>query len=91
MGAPSLPCFRLEQTFFGFKPEDRVTLHSTLFNLIWVGEGRWDWNTIYNMPVFLRKYWIKRLNQINEEAKNQQEQPKKKNKYSKDKIAKPPM
>jgi len=43
------------------------------------------------MPIFLRQYWIKRLNQINEQAKNQQEQPKKKNKYSKDKIAKPPM
>jgi len=62
MGAPSLPGFRLGQTFFGFKPEDRKILHEHIFNLIWVGEGRWDWNTIYHMPTFLRKFWIEQIN-----------------------------
>ena len=64
MEAPSKPCFRLEQTFFGFKPEDRVSLHENIFKILWYGEGRWDWDTIYNMPVFLRNYWIKRINDI---------------------------
>jgi hypothetical protein len=54
----------LEQTFFGFKPEDRLRLHDTLFNLIWHGGGRWDFDTIYNMPIFLRKYWITRVQAI---------------------------
>lgn len=32
--------------------------------MIWFGEGRWDWDTIYNMPVFLRNFWIKKINEI---------------------------
>ena len=62
--APSKPGFALEQTFFGFKPEDRPKLHENIFNLIWHGEGRWDWDTIYNMPIHIRKFWIKKINKI---------------------------
>lgn len=64
MEAPLLPGFPLEQTFFGFKPDDRIALHENIFNLIWHGEGRWDWDTIYNMPIFLRKFYIKQINTI---------------------------
>jgi hypothetical protein len=79
MGALSLLAFALEQTFFGFKPEDRVRLHESIFNLVWWGDGRWDWDTVYNMPIFLRDFWIKKVNKIigekeeaAEEIKNQQ-------------------
>jgi hypothetical protein len=64
MEAPLLPGFRLDQTFFGYKPEDRIVLHENLFNLIWWGEGRWDWDTIYNMPIPIRKLWTKKVNDI---------------------------
>ena len=64
MGAPSTRCFRLEQTFFGFKPEDRVSLHENIFKILWYGEGRWDWDTIYNFPIFLRKFYVRQLNEI---------------------------
>jgi hypothetical protein len=33
-----------------------------IFDLIWWGAGRWDWNTIYNMPIFLRTFWLQKLN-----------------------------
>ncbi len=61
-GAPSVQCFKLDQTFFGFKPQDRVALHSTLFDLVWQGEGRWSWETVYNLPVNTRKFWINKIN-----------------------------
>lgn len=64
MEAPSRPCFQLEPTFFGFKPEDRVQNHENIFNLIWFGEGRWNWNDVYHMPIFLRSFWIQRCNEI---------------------------
>jgi hypothetical protein len=63
--APSLQNFNLDQTFFGFNPEDRKILHNILFDLIWIGDGRWDWNTVYTLPVFLRRYWIDQLNRKN--------------------------
>ena len=53
-------------TFFGFNPEDRKILHDILFDLMWAGEGRWDWNTVYTLPVFLRRYWVTRINNKNE-------------------------
>jgi hypothetical protein len=71
----------LDQTFFGFKPADRILLHKVLFDLIWAGNGRWDWQTIYNMPIFLRNFWIDNLNEKN--------QPKTATK-SKTEIATPP-
>ena len=61
---PSRHCFQLDQNFFGFKPEDRVNLHDNIFNLLWHGEGRWDWNTLYNMPVHIRRHWAKRVNDL---------------------------
>ena len=59
---PSEPGFQLAQTFFGFKPADRATLHEILFDLVWQGEGRWDLETIYSMPIPMRRFWIKKFN-----------------------------
>lgn len=87
--APSPPGFRLDETFFGFKPEDRPKLHEQLFELIWAGEGRWDWNTIYNMPIFLRNFWIRKLNRIN--ATKTEALKKAQRSTKKPKVIKPPM
>ena len=86
MGAPSLPGFKLDQTFFGLKPSDRIKLHDNIFELIWHGEGRWDWNTIYNMPIFLRIYLVKKVNsKLNPIASTNKPDIK-----SKNKIHRPP-
>lgn len=80
MEAPLLPGFSLQQTFFGFKPEDRIILHESIFNLIWHGEGRWDWDTIYNMPIFLRRFYVTRINTILEDRLAAQKQRMEQNK-----------
>jgi len=77
MEAPSNLGFKLDQTFFGFSPQDRVQLHENIFNLLWHGEGRWDWDTIYNMPIFLRKFYIKQVNAIIQERIDRAEQQQK--------------
>lgn len=64
MGAPSLLGFPLGQTFFGFKPEDRPYLHENIFNMLWHGEGRWTWDELYEMPIFLRRFYAKQINKI---------------------------
>jgi len=89
MGAPSTPGFNLDRTFFGIEPADRLRIHEMIFDLIWYGAGRWDWNTIYNMPIFLRTFWIKK---VNEKLSPPDETPKetKTTKKQQDKIARPP-
>ena len=89
MGAPLLPGFELGPTFFGLRPEDRPTLHDNIFELVWAGEGRWDWNTIYNMPIFLRNFYIRKLNKLSEMKK--QAINKVKSKPSKSKVIKSPL
>jgi hypothetical protein len=80
----------LDPTFFGFKPEDRVTLHDNLFELLMRGDGRWDWNTLYNLPVHLRKFWIRKINQKTEKQNEQIEQKNSTIVNNPNKLAKPP-
>jgi hypothetical protein len=53
----------LDQTFFGFKPADRVQLHENLFDLLWIGDGRWTFTDIYNMPIPMRRMWVNKVNE----------------------------
>lgn len=73
MEAPSVQPFPLDQTFFGFKPEDRPHLHENIFNIIWHGEGRWTWDDIYHMPIFLRRFYTKQINKILESRQQHQQ------------------
>jgi len=69
---PSHLHFNLTQEFFGLKPIDQIQLHNRLFDLVWAGNGRWDWNTIYNLPIRIRRLWVKRVNQLNEPDESEQ-------------------
>lgn len=82
-----MPGFNLAQTFFGFRPSDRALLHENLWNLLWWGEGRWDWDTLYNLQIPLRKFWFKKMNQILEMKQKHSQTVVKSNKS---KIDKPP-
>ena len=89
MEAPLLPGFNLDQTFFGLTSKDRPKLHSNLFDLLWLGEGKWDWETLYYMPVYLRSFYIKKLEKIYNDKKEAQQKQQSGNKSSK-KIEKGP-
>ena len=86
MVALSLLPFDLTPTFFGYKPEDSIELHNQLFDFIWMSDGRFDWNTVYHMPIFIRNFWIRKLNhKLAERASGGTTSPKKKS------IAKSPI
>jgi len=54
------------------------------------GDGRWDWNTLYNLPVHLRKFWIRKINQKTEKQNEQIEQKNSTIVNNPNKLAKPP-
>jgi len=87
MGALTMPCFNLTQTFFGFKPEHQVQFHNQLFDLLWAGEGRWSFQDIYTMPLRIRKLWVSNINQMRTQETVLMEQQVNK---SKSKIYRPP-
>ena len=78
-----MPGFLLDQTFFIPTSNYRKQLHDDIFELIWYGQGRWDWSTVYYMPIWMRKFYFKK---INEKIQPTPDKPKPK----KETIAKPP-
>ena len=49
---------------------NKVQLHDHIFELIWAGGGRWDWDTIYNLPIQIRNYWVRKINAMNDAKPN---------------------
>lgn len=52
----------MDQTFFGYNSKDRVKLHEQLFDIVWAGNGKWSFDTIYHMPLPMRRFWIRKVN-----------------------------
>jgi len=32
--------------------------------MLWYSDGKLDWDTLYNMPIFLRRFYSKKINKI---------------------------
>jgi len=41
-------------TFFGLSNKYRTALFKQIHEIVFHGNGGYDWNTIYNMPIWLR-------------------------------------
>ena len=51
----------LEWTFFGLTPKYKVQKQEQIFDLIFHSNGAFSYNEVYNMPVYLRIFYIRRL------------------------------
>jgi len=55
--------FQLDLTFFGLTskiaPEFRKSVFDQIHQIVFHGKGGYDWSTVYNMPIWLRKYTFK--------------------------------
>jgi len=52
-------------TFFGLTldnaPSVRVNVFNTIHEIVLNGKGGYDWETVYNMPIWLRKFTFNKL------------------------------
>jgi hypothetical protein len=60
--------------FFGLTPEYRSIVFQQLHEIVFHGKGGYDWNTVYNMPVWLRKYTFKSIQEFYEKQAEAQEE-----------------
>ncbi len=64
--------------FSGLTPEYKPIFHEELLSLIYYGNG-FTWTDVYNLPVWLRRFYIKKLNAIrhkeNEQIESLQNNP----------------
>ena len=52
----------LDWTFFGLTPNYKVQKQEQIFDLIFHTKGAFTYNEVYHMPVYLRVFYLKRLN-----------------------------
>ena len=48
-------------TFFGLTQDYRLYLFKQIHEIVFNGQGGYDWLTIYNMPIWLRKFTFETL------------------------------
>ena len=57
--------FQLDLAFFGLTSEIakayRVGLFTQIHEIVFHGQGGYDWETVYNMPIWLRKFTFHKL------------------------------
>ena len=64
-------------TFFGLSPNYRVYLFSEIHEIIFHGKGGYDWETVYNMPIWLRKFTFNKIKEwYQKEAEQNAANPK---------------
>jgi hypothetical protein len=55
--------FQLDLTFFGLTSKTSIEFRKLVFDqihqIVFHGKGGYDWGTVYNMPIWLRKYTFK--------------------------------
>jgi hypothetical protein len=69
--------------FFGLTydrvPEIRVSLFTQIHQIVFHGKGGYDWHTVYNMPIWLRKFtyneMIKHYEEENSKSQQSSNQP----------------
>ena len=65
---------QLESAFFGLTsdiaPQARAALFKQIHEIVFHGKGGFDWHTVYNMPIWLRKFTFKQIKDFYEEEKS---------------------
>ena len=64
-------------SFFGLQPKHKVDIHEEIFNLLHYAKGGFTFTESYNLPITLRRFYLKRLYKeyetVNKESQKQQQ------------------
>jgi len=64
-------------TFFGLTSEYRTAIFSQIHEIVFNGQGGYDYETVYNMPIWLRKFTFQKLkDHYDEVSKANKSKPK---------------
>jgi len=57
--------------FFGLTQQYRVNLFTQIHEIVFHGKGGYDYDTVYGMPIWLRNFTFKKMNDYYEEESKQ--------------------
>ena len=50
-------------TFFGLGSDYKKALFKQIHEIVFHGQGGYDWHTVYNMPIWLRNFTFQKMNE----------------------------
>ena len=56
--------YRFLLTFFGLTSGHRFALFSEINEIVFHGKGGYNWDTVYEMPIWLRKFTFNKLKEF---------------------------
>ncbi len=66
--------FHWPSTFFGLTPKNKPDIHEEVFALCYYGQGGFTHDEVYNMPIYLRRFYLKEIKKVQD--RQQQEMDK---------------
>ena len=91
MRKPAIPFvvnLTLGSTFFGLTPKYKVHKQEQIFDLIFHSNGGFTYTEVYNMPVYLRTFYLHKLSKHFKDRNKAQEEAMKKSRKSSPKSPK---
>ena len=91
MESPVLPFeVRLisDWTFFGLTPTYKVNKQEQIFDLVYHSQGGFTYQDVYNMPVYMRTFYLRKLQKLFDSQKKEHEKAMKKARKSSPKSPK---
>ena len=76
-------------TFFGLTPNYRNQVFTQIHDLVYHGGGGFLHSEVYNMPIWMRRYHIQKINEYNKEQNKRIEEAKKGNTNNSNNISGP--
>ncbi len=67
----------MASNFFGLKPEHKDKIHEEVFTICYYSKGGFTHTEVYGMPVYLKRWYLKKLADVKKEEKKQHEQASK--------------
>ena len=61
-----LSTFQSELVSFGLATTSRISIFKEIHEIIFHGQGGYDWETVYNMPIWLRRFTFNTLKEYYE-------------------------
>ena len=65
-------------TFFGLTQKYKLQKADQIFDLTYHSNGAFSYTEVYNMPVYMRTYYIRKLNKLFEDQNKEHEKAMKK-------------
>jgi hypothetical protein len=80
----------LGSAFFGLTSNYKFQVYDEIHDLVYYGNGGFLYSEVYNMPIHLRRYHIRKINKLHEERNKAEQDAMSKSQQSMNSIPKMP-